>query len=787
MKSFLLAAGLLLTFAPNVYADQVHSSYPGYPPSDYPHHKLFYDWSFTVDEAGNAEIVGVIQWEWLENHQTWAFLSSGTPTWSGGALPTRVIPYENPSVSYPVTGFSAWLFVPYDVTLVFPGCYKNLHGWGVEGSYFHNLVLQEGIERIGEGFFERCRNLQTIRLPSTLTHLGKRFAFRSYPTRIEMPCRGVEIVSEAFMFPGANCEIVVPSIEAWCSHKFSHNHYAFCITTDEDGNDYSSFLVCNGKMVTDLASAVGVTEIPPYAFERYKRFGTHLTLPPTVTNIAEHAFVEIDHVRHLTIPPSVKRIEPGAFNMIYPLHFVDFLGSRPEMSDGAFRLADTVRPEYFRRVIFYDDTWKGIASDEVSLKTKYLCTNRWDCTFVLGAHARRTGGGELQQVVKFNQALVWPELEVDEDYAFEGWDSPFDGTGSTRTYTAKYVHLPLQRKGPETLTVDGANAEGTRLEARGGTRPYSWVCEAGLPRGLALTSRGELKGTTDFCGTTNLDVCVVDAAGARCRLAYELTVRAAPCFSPSDGDFFTGATCEGTVTSPVAGAEIYVTTDGSEPEQTDACRCTGPVSVSQTTTVRAIVVADGIVVGSGSATWIRAADETFPDLGDDVSEAGLAHALEGVADERLAENVRTASDYAAFRQWALAWSARTGRGLSELQSCPRLWHSFALGQDDLLDHEVREEDLHLSSFSTDSNVSGACVLTLAVDGVKVGESASVENLRKVFGLRAAFACRSDVFSADNVTFELLGVDDGHPTLLAMPVCETPSFFLRVPAAEASRP
>jgi hypothetical protein len=84
----------------------------------------------------------------------------------------------------------------------------------------------------------------------------------------------------------------------------------------------------------------------------------------------------------------------------------------------------------------------------------------------------------------------------------------------------------------------------------------------------------------------------------------------APSFSPAAGTYSQPQTVA--LNTPTSGARIYYTTDGSTPT-TASPIYTGPISVTQTTTIRAIGVASGMANSTvSSATYtLKAATPTF--------------------------------------------------------------------------------------------------------------------------------------------------------------------------------
>lgn len=88
-------------------------------------------------------------------------------------------------------------------------------------------------------------------------------------------------------------------------------------------------------------------------------------------------------------------------------------------------------------------------------------------------------------------------------------------------------------------------------------------------------------------------------------IASGLKQVADPTFSPADGTSFSGASQSVTITTKTTGADIYYTTNGTTPT-TASTKYSTPVSVSATTTIKAIAVKNGMAPSNVvSATYTK--------------------------------------------------------------------------------------------------------------------------------------------------------------------------------------
>ncbi len=98
----------------------------------------------------------------------------------------------------------------------------------------------------------------------------------------------------------------------------------------------------------------------------------------------------------------------------------------------------------------------------------------------------------------------------------------------------------------------------------------------------------------------------------------------APAISPADGTQFTTSSKTVTITCPVSGAVIYYTKNGATPRATSAFRYTGPFSVSDTATVVAMAVAEGMERSAYARATLTKVDAAGAALAGVLATDGLA-------------------------------------------------------------------------------------------------------------------------------------------------------------------
>ena len=167
--------------------------------------------------------------------------------------------------------------------------------------------------------------------------------------------------------------------------------------------------------------------------------------------------------------------------------------------------------------------------------------------------------------------------------------------------------------------------------------------------------------------------------------------------------------------------------------------------------------------GGGGAS---AEDDPIPALPADAAADAVAAALSGSRDVRLAENIRYASDYAAYYGWVGGVTNAPDVYASAVKSSPYAWLSFALGADRLIDRDIVPEDVRIVSFDAGSgDAKGALSFEVAIDGVEIGGGqVAMEtlkaNLKKVLGVEGSTSLEPEAFSSDGIELSIGEPDNG---------------------------
>ena len=169
-----------------------------------------------------------------------------------------------------------------------------------------------------------------------------------------------------------------------------------------------------------------------------------------------------------------------------------------------------------------------------------------------------------------------------------------------------------------------------------------------------------------------------------------------------------------------------------------------------------------------SVKWTPA--DPFPDV---LSDDEVVAALAGSTDVKLFVNITDVATYNEFREWALKI------GATDVKASPFAWVSFATDGAALLAKMPADDDLKVEEFKP-SATAGLFDFTVSVKDVTIGDKASKDNLKKLFGLEGGESLDSATFSSDNVALDFKEPQDGKLKFTATPAVDNAkSFFMKV--------
>ena len=168
-----------------------------------------------------------------------------------------------------------------------------------------------------------------------------------------------------------------------------------------------------------------------------------------------------------------------------------------------------------------------------------------------------------------------------------------------------------------------------------------------------------------------------------------------------------------------------------------------------------------------------AVSEPIPEV---MKDSEVATALSGSADAKLAANITTATEYAAYRAWALGLEGVTPQ---QVKDSAYSWLSYALDTDAPIAAAPKEGDLTIGGFTQGSS-AGVFDLSVSISGITVGDNATAANLKKVFDVEGAGSLDESEFKEENVDIEFGKPEGGEVKIKATPKDPAAKqFFMRV--------
>ena len=153
------------------------------------------------------------------------------------------------------------------------------------------VVIFNGVKRIGNYTFNNCSNLTSISIPNSITTIG----------------------NHAFNYCGSLVNVSIPS------------------SVNEIG-DYA-FYYCTG--LSEIIIPEGITKINYSVFSNCSNL-SNVTIPQSVTEIGAYAFFECNHLKSIEIPANVSNIGQDSFHRCYDLSYLIIRSNNLNIDEYAF-------------------------------------------------------------------------------------------------------------------------------------------------------------------------------------------------------------------------------------------------------------------------------------------------------------------------------------------------------------------------------------------------------------------------------------------------------------------
>ena len=235
-------------------------------------------------------------------------------------------------------------------------------------------------------------------------------------------------------------------------------------------------------------------------------------------------------------------------------------------------------------------------------------------------------------------------------YTFAGW-TPTQITANmtgaqtvNAAWTANSYSIAYNSNGGSgTMNATAATYDSvTNLAANG----FTWAGH--VFTGWATNASGEV---VYAAGQTVSNLTAQSSGVVTLYAVWEDLVVAVPTVTPADGTVFTEDSCTVMLSCATEGATIYYSPKGATPRLTDAYRYTAPFTITDTATIKAIAVVEGVrseyvtatitkktlslaeAAGAAELTFTTGGDADWTPIGDVTAASGLSAQSGAIGDE----------------------------------------------------------------------------------------------------------------------------------------------------------
>ena len=496
-----------------------------------------------------------------------------------------------------VDDVAAWCNIKFGNYYSNPLVYANK--FYVDDVLVSELVIPNSVRSIGDFAFCKCSGLISVTIPDSVTQIGA-YAFRNCTglTQMNMPDSVTSIWNHAFY----NCTKLKfvelgNSITSIGEDAFENCSKLESVTIPNSVTSIGdlAFSGCSG--LTNITIGSSITSIGGSVFRGCSGL-TSVTIPDSVTRIGPSAFYGCSGLTSVTIPDGVTSIGSSAFGGCSRLTSVTIPGSVTSIESSAFSGTAFFEGLQDGLIIFGSvlyamkgacpsvvDIPDGVSS--ISGRAFYNCSGLVSVTIpnsvVSIGHSAFYNCSGLTSVVFDGDAPtvgssafynVASDCCIYVRRASSGWGVEIPGKWNG--IAIDYVHHAVRFDAnggmcdaAELSVADGAEIGELPVPTKDGAEFYGWFTDrAGGERAAASTV----------------------ILGAATLYARWLTEVDAPVVSASGGSVFRLDSCEVTISCATEGATIYYTDDGSTPKRNDDYLYTGPITITDTTTFKAIAV-----------------------------------------------------------------------------------------------------------------------------------------------------------------------------------------------------
>ena len=274
-----------------------------------------------------------------------------------------------------ISNLAAWCNIKFYEDTETSSHYTNpllyAHHLLINNEEIKDLIIPDGVTKIGDYTFEGCTGLTSVTIPESVTSIGA-FAFRgcSGLTSFTIPESVTSICTYAFYDANNLQRVNISDLESWCNIDFS-SYYSNPLAK-------AHYLYLNGNRIDDLVIPDNVGMIKGFCFNG--GYFSSVSIPNTTYSIERNAFYVANigeittkqtigssafyaaTIDHLVIDPSVNSVDDLAFYNVkinkleIPYSERDLIWESGRNSDGMFEWATIGTAIVDRRIL---PRWEG--------------------------------------------------------------------------------------------------------------------------------------------------------------------------------------------------------------------------------------------------------------------------------------------------------------------------------------------------------------------------------------------------------------------------------------------
>ena len=603
--------------------------------------------------------------------------------------------------------------------------------------------LPDGVTSIGYAAFSGCSGLASVTIPSSVTSIGfTAFNACSGLTSVTIPEGVTSIGDAAFSGCSGLASVTIPKSATsigMCAFYGCSGLKSVTIPSSATSIGYDAFRGCSGLTTVTIPWCDKLSTIFPDAYTKIK----DVVIQEGVQTIWGRSFENCSGLTSVTIPSSVTRIVKNAFYGCSDLKTVYVSGEGD--IDAIKRLLSQ----------------SGFDVSSVTFSHVKMPVASCTVTFNANGGATSVASREIEE----GSAIGELPTAAREGYKFLGWfTAASEGMQVTADtiVTADVTWFAVWERDPQGDWTVEEYLNCTNLTfTLGGDTPL-WYGE----KVTRADKVGMMRSGAIADSQTNWIETVVSGAGQigfwwKASGEYEVTKK---------GVVLRYDYAEFTIDG------VFV---GEIGDESDWTYVTIPVEGEGPHVLRWMYHKDESGSDGDDCAWLSEVSweptqvaEPIPELPENSTAEHVQSALAGSADSTLLANVTDAATYNAYREWALKI------GAAEVKASSFAWVSFATDSEVLLAKMPTDDDLKVEEFKP-SATAGSFDFTVSVEGVTIGDKASEDNLKKLFGLEGTESLDPAAFSSAKVALEFKEPQGGKLKFTATSAVDNAkSFFMK---------